>query len=141
MALSYANRKRARSVNRTRAAEKPAVEVNRSQEAWRNIGDFLSLRLEQHKSYGASLSRSTGTVKTACFGTSGGAMINIEGTPRFWYEAPWDEITSFALADGEIQEELLDHIKKVEWNRTIRRDLFRNRIGTRNNWWRTERHL
>eukprot|EP00796_Vickermania_ingenoplastis_P004766 gene4766-biopygen3256 len=38
-------------------------------------------------------------------------MINIEGTPRLWYEAPWDENTSFALADGEIQEELLDHIK------------------------------
>eukprot|EP00796_Vickermania_ingenoplastis_P001094 gene1094-biopygen899 len=39
-------------------------------------------------------------------------MISIEGTPRFWYEAPWDEIMSLALADGEIQEELLDHIKK-----------------------------
>eukprot|EP00796_Vickermania_ingenoplastis_P006967 gene6966-biopygen4222 len=39
-------------------------------------------------------------------------MIRIEDTLRFWYEAPWDEIASFALADGEIQEELLDHIKK-----------------------------
>eukprot|EP00796_Vickermania_ingenoplastis_P012644 gene12644-biopygen9074 len=112
MGLSYASRKRSRSASGSKKNGPASVEVHKSIERWSSIGEFLSLRLEQNKAYTATFYRGKQSVPVVCNATSVGAIITFDRVARPWFDAPWDEITAFALDDEEVQNVLVQTLSK-----------------------------